>query len=117
MSTADKPRPVEGIVGREEFKPGELPEGSTLARCPVCGSEAELWLHSLDFEHGPINKAVMCSNGEPFLPQDGLFDCCLLCMPPNGFYRPTVREAVKYWNEYAAALIAMRETNLTPNKD
>lgn len=114
MSTADEPRPVEGIVGREEFKPGTVPSGTVLSRCPVCGSEAELWLHSLDFENGPINKVVMCSNGEPFFPQDGLFDGCLLYMPPNGFHRPTIREAVKYWNDYAAALTAMRD--LTPNK-
>ena len=50
----------------------------------------------------------MCSNGEPFLPQDGLFDGCLLNLPPKNFYKPTVREAVKYWNDYASALMAMR---------
>lgn len=94
--------------GKEEFKMGELPGGATLAPCPVCGAEAELWLHSHDFKNGPIRKAGMCSNGDPIMPDGGLVDGCPLCMPPEHFYRSTVREAVKYWNDYAATLVSMR---------
>jgi len=54
----------------------------------------------------------MCSNGTAFGPQDGLTnEGCLLYMPPNGFYMATIREGVKYWNDYAVALERMQRAN------
>lgn len=89
---------------RLELQPGEVP----LSRCPVCGSEAELWQYSTS-ETTPVSRTVMCSNGEPFGPQDGIIgEGCLLYMPPELFYRATAREAIRYWNEYAKALTEQR---------
>lgn len=94
-------------MANEEYKKAELPAG--VEPCPVCGADVELWHHSNDFANGPIAKVVMCANGETFGPQDGITnEGCLLYMPPDGFYKATVREAVKYWNEYAKALSAQR---------
>ena len=79
-------------------------------RCPVCGSPAELWSYSKDFQRGPIDKVVMCTNGERFDPQDAMDDeGCLLYMPPLGFYKSRKIEAIDYWNNYAAALIKRRD--------
>ena len=92
-----------------EYKKAELPAGAYLAPCPVCGADAELWQYSKDFKNGPIEKAVMCSNGERFGPQDGATnEGCLLYMPPQDFYRGRVVEAVKFWNEYANVLNSQR---------
>ena len=33
---------------------------------------------------------------------------CLLYLPPQPFYRATIREAVRYWNDYAKALEKLR---------
>jgi hypothetical protein len=75
----------------------------------VCGADAELWQYSKDFKDGPIEKVVMCSNGERFGPQDGAVnEGCLLYMPPQDFYRGRIVEAVKFWNEYANVLNAQR---------
>lgn len=94
-------------MANEEYKKAELPAG--VETCPVCGADVELWHHSKDFENGPISKVVMCTNGETFGPQDGIAnEGCLLYMPPDGFYKATAREAVKYWNEYAKAILAQR---------
>lgn len=95
--------------GEELYKPGELPAGAQVEPCPVCGADAQLWQYSTDFKTGPIEKVLMCSNGEKFGPQDGLTnEGCLLYMPPQDFYRGRIVEAVKYWNEYAKALNAQR---------
>ena len=73
--------------------------------CPVCASVGEVWRYS-ESDDSPTTTAVMCSNGERFGPQDGMiYEGCLLYMPPENFYRGTIREAVKYWNEYAAHLM------------
>jgi len=48
-----------------EYKKGEIPK-CAIEPCPVCGAEAELWLFSDDFKNGPINKLMMCTNGEKF---------------------------------------------------
>ena len=94
----------------EEYKKGDLPPGTHLEPCPVCGAEAELWLRSEDFKNGPIEKAVCCSNGRQFGPQTGVVnDGCLLFMPPDSFYRGRIADAVKFWNEYALALTAQRK--------
>ena len=75
-----------------------------IARCPVCGSDAELWKHKL----GRVTVAVACSNNQPIGPQeDG--DCgCPLYMPPGNFYKARKAGAIAYWNAYADALVAMR---------
>ena len=69
-----------------------------IARCPVCGSGAELWKRKLG--------NVMCSNNRPIGPQedDGYYGC-----PPGNFYKARKADAIAYWNAYAAALVAMRE--------
>jgi hypothetical protein len=95
----------------ELYKKGELPAGMLLEPCPVCGADSELWLHSRDFANGPIDKLVMCSNGDRFGPQDGAMnEGCLLYMPPQEFYRARIIEAVKFWNQYSKALNAERRT-------
>lgn len=95
--------------GTELYKKGEFPSGASVEPCPVCGADAELWHHSTDFKNGPINKVVMCSNGESFGPQGSVADeGCLLFMPPRDFYCGRIVEAVKFWNEYAKALTAQR---------
>ena len=94
---------------KELYKKAELPAGAHVEPCPVCGADAELWQYSKDFKNGPIDKVVMCANGERFGPQDGAVnEGCLLYMPPQDFYRGRVVEAVKFWNQYAKALNAQR---------
>ena len=95
--------------GKELYKKAELPAGMDAEPCPVCGADAELWQYSTDFKNGPIDKLVMCSNGDRFGPQDGAMnEGCLLYMPPQDFYRGRIAEAVKFWNQYARALNAQR---------
>lgn len=94
---------------RGEYKKGEIPK-CAIEPCPVCGADAELWLFSDDFENGPINKLMMCTNGEKFGPQEGFMnEGCLLYMPPDEFHRHRAADAVKFWNEYARALVAQRD--------
>jgi hypothetical protein len=92
----------------------KVPGVDGIVRCPVCGSGASVWKHSNSFadESMPVTKAVMCDNGDPFGPQreSATNAGCLLFMPPSEFYRARISEAVKYWNEYAAALTALRST-------
>lgn len=79
-----------------------------LERCPVCGAAAELWQYS-ESDAAPTSKAGMCSRSDAIGPRDEFVsDGCLLLMPPQDFYRATIREAVAYWNAFAAALVAMR---------
>lgn len=95
----------------DEYKRLEVATGVTLHECPVCGADAELWQYSRS-ETAPTNKAVMCSNGERFGPQDAMADDgCLLNMPPDDFYKATIREAVAFWNDYARALMAIQRAN------
>jgi hypothetical protein len=90
------------------YKKVSKPDGTLIATCPVCGGAGALWRYSLTPD-APTVTAVMCDNGTKFGPQDGLLEeGCLLYMPPDGFYRGTIREAVKYWNDYAQALVARR---------
>lgn len=83
--------------------------------CPVCGADAQLWQYGTA-ENDQASKVVMCSNGEAFGPQDGSVSAgCLLYMLPNDHYRPTQREAIRHWDEYARALnIQRRQRNLKP---
>lgn len=92
------------------YKPLALPD-TPLEGCPVCASTAELWQFS-QTEDGPTTKVVMCSNGEKIGPQDGSAHAgCPLYMPDDEHYRATIREAVKYWNEYAKALGSLQRAN------
>lgn len=88
----------------------ETPVGTTIVLCPVCSSIAELYRYS-EAPDAPTTTAVMCSNGDRFGPQDGLTnEGCLLYLPPDQFYRGTIREAVKYWNQYACVLEIQRRS-------
>lgn len=96
---------------REMYKQLETPQGASILPCPCCGSEAHVWQYS-ESETSPTTKAVMCDNGDIIGPQDGIVGAgCLLYMPSDGFYRPTIREAVKYWNDYTNALMKMQRQN------
>jgi hypothetical protein len=93
----------------DDYKPLDTPQGVTLEACPVCGSAAALWQYS-ESETAPRQLAVMCTHGEAIGPQDGIRnEGCLLYMTPEQFYRETIRDAVRYWNEFAKALTAMRK--------
>jgi hypothetical protein len=101
-----------------DYKPVDLsqfasapPDGYALERCPVCGSAGQLWQYS-ESETAPRKLLVCCTHGEPFGPQDGLTnEGCLLYMPPDNFYRETIRDAARYWNEFAKALSTLRRQN------
>lgn len=81
-------------------------------RCPCCGSEGQLWQYS-ESETSPTQKLVMCANGERFGPQDGMVgEGCPLYMPNDNFYRPTIKDAVRYWNEFSKALTEQRRLRL-----
>lgn len=86
----------------------DFPAGAQVELCPVCGDAGELYRCS-DGPDLPTETAVMCTNGERFGPQDGLVsEGCLLYLPQDSFYRPTARDAIRYWNDYAIALSAQR---------
>jgi hypothetical protein len=93
---------------RDCYRKIETPADKHLEACVVCGAAGELWRYS-EADDAPTTTAVMCSNGEAFGPQSGVVnEGCLLNMPPNEFYRDTIRDAVRFWNEYAKALGAQR---------
>ena len=98
------------IKGHEMYKPLALPD-TPLEPCPVCASSAELWQFSKTID-GPATKVVMCSHNEKIVPQDGsVNEGCPLFMPDDDHYRATIREAVKYWNDYAKALGSLQRAN------
>ena len=102
-------------MAHDDYKPLVTPAGVTLRACPVCGAAPEIWQYSMS-DDAPTSKAVMCSNGERIGPQDGVAnDGCVLYMPPENFYRSRIVEAVKYWNEYAVALLQIRANRGVPN--
>ena len=95
--------------GKELYKKAELTVKTPIEPCPVCGADAELWQYSNDFKNGPIDKLMMCSNGDRFGPQDGAVnEGCSLYTAPQDCDRGRIAEAVKYWNDYAKALNAQR---------
>ncbi len=94
----------------DDYKRLELPPGLQIKDCPCCGSPGELWQYSTS-DTAPTNKLVMCSNGKRIGPQGDAFQGCPLYMPDRGFYQATIREGVKYWNEFASALAAMLRAN------
>ena len=90
----------------EMYKQLDTPENLEL--CPCCGSAVQLWQYS-ESATAPTSKAICCANGDKFGPQDGMAnEGCLLYMPPENFYRATIREAMKFWNEYAKALTSQQ---------
>ncbi len=92
----------------DDYKALTTPDGTRLDACPVCGHPAELWQYSTSTD-GPTTKLVCCTRGDPFGPQEGqAMGGCLLYLPPQPFYQATIREAVRYWNDYARALVKLR---------
>jgi hypothetical protein len=82
--------------------------GKQIAPCPVCSAAGEVWRYS-ESPSSPTATAVMCARGEAFGPQEpGVHEGCVLFMPPQEFYKATIREAVNYWNEYAEAVRQLR---------
>ena len=93
------------------YKKIETPEAQSLLPCPCCGAAAELWRYAASGT-APSTPVAMCTNGDKIGPQDGLAgEGCVLYMPPDNFYRATIREAVKYWNDFAKALEALQRKN------
>ncbi|MNV78678.1 hypothetical protein D3C71_1721820 [compost metagenome] len=94
------------------YKPATLLDGAQICACPCCGAKPELW----QFSETPTSdclKVVMCSTSEGIGPQEGFGnEGCPLYMPNDDFYRPTQREAIKYWNAFAAALKELQRQNL-----
>ena len=99
----------------EEYTKLDIPEGVVLEPCPVCGAVPELWQHWPKGEGA--TKVVMCPEGDNIGPQVGLAHSgCPMYMPSNESYRPTIREAVSYWNQYAWAIAKLRARNANPPK-
>jgi hypothetical protein len=89
----------------------EPPPAEPISACPCCGSVARVWVYAEDPD-SPVTKVVMCDNHEDIGPRSAsLHNGCLLSMPPDDFYRTSGREAVAYWNKYAAALTALQRAN------
>lgn len=100
------------MKAHDDYKPLEVPTpGPSLYDCPVCGSKASLWQYSKS-ETTATTKAVMCTMGDAFGPQDAIVnEGCLLYMPPRVFYKATIRDAIKYWNAYAVSLMKLQRSN------
>lgn len=97
------------------YKQIEAPAMTHIEACPVCGSAGQLWRYS-ESPDSPTTTVVMCSNGDKLGPQQGIVnEGCYLYIPTENAHRATIREAVKYWNEYAKALIAVRVKNAMPH--
>jgi hypothetical protein len=95
-------------VSHEMYRRMVPQPAGTLEPCPVCGSKAVV-LEFSEEPTDPVQRVVMCENGERFGPQDGIRnDGCLLYMPPEQFYHGRGADAARYWNEYAKALTAQR---------
>lgn len=93
----------------DDYKQLDCPHD--LERCPVCNSKPQLWQYSTS-DTTPRRLLVACSHGDKIGPQEGLVtEGCLLYMPPDDFYRETIRDAASYWNRFAKALVALREFN------
>jgi len=91
---------------RDDYYLMEPPPAEPVAACPCCGSSARVWVYAEDLDM-PVTRVVMCDHSGDIGPRDSLvYEGCLLQMPPDDFYRETGRDAVRYWNEYAKALLA-----------
>lgn len=94
----------------DEYKRLDTPSGTHLEPCPCCGSNSRVRQY-VDND-GDATQVVMCSFGDPIGPQnDELSNGCPLHSPCMEAYRATVQEAVKYWNEFAKALMAIQSEN------
>lgn len=94
----------------DEYTRIDTPNGAQLEPCPCCGSAPRVWQYIDDA--GDATKVVMCSFGDSIGPQTGLQSSgCPLYFPSMEGYRATIREAVKYWNEFAKALTAIQRKN------
>lgn len=103
-----QPDALARVRADQEFQCLEETLGPQLAAaCPVCGARPSLWQHIE--RGGSVSKVVMCSNGEQIGPDDSLASGgCPFFMPPQSFYRATIREARAFWNSYAQALVQLR---------
>jgi hypothetical protein len=87
----------------DEFKRLEIAEGTHIEPCPLCAADAQLWQFS-ESVSAPTSKFVTCSHSDDLGPRDGLvYNGCVLYDPPKDFYKATIRDAVKHWNDYAKA--------------
>lgn len=83
---------------------------SSIEPCPVCNTKAQLWRFSEDID-SPVSHVVMCSHDGAIGQRGGIVtDGCLLVMPPDDFYQPRQIQAINYWNDYAIALKAIKDT-------
>jgi len=90
------------------YRPMEPQPADAVDECPCCGDKASVWEYVESPNH-PVTRVVMCDYSGSIGPRDAaVYEGCLLHMPPDDFYQPTGREAVRYWNEYARALTAVR---------
>lgn len=96
-------------AAHEMYKKVEAPSGH-LESCPCCGADAEVWQFS-QTPTSPCTKVVMCVTSQPIGPQSNVNEGCPMYMPDDDHYQATIREAVKYWNEFAIALIALQRAN------
>lgn len=71
-----------------------------LEPCPVCCGNPLLWRYSENSSSQVLVAIGPCTG----IVNEG----CLLYMPPDIFYRPTIREAIAFWNAYAIALVKLR---------
>ena len=93
-----------------EYTRLDTPSGTHLESCPCCGSAPGIWQYVDDA--GDATKVVMCTFGDSIGPQNGLQSSgCPLYFPSMESYRATIREAVKYWNEFAKALTKVQREN------
>lgn len=82
-----------------------------LEPCPLCGADAEMWDFSTSFT-APQTHVVSCPTAADLGPRESpMYPGCLLYMGPLDFHRSTRRDAARYWNEYARAVVALREAN------
>lgn len=95
----------------EQYQQIDAPSGTHIEACPVCAGYAELWQY-IEKPDAPAQKVVCCGHFDDIGPHDSLAGGgCPLYMPPLSFYRPTIREAVRHWNEYAKAICELRRKN------
>lgn len=95
----------------DEYTQLVIPDGTHIEPCPVCAADAELWQYMKE-PGSAAEKVVCCAHSDGIGPHEALAGGgCPFYLPPLSFYRPTIREAVKHWNEYAKALGTLRRRN------
>ena len=91
----------------EDFKELPLPDGLHLEACPCCCGVPVLQQYQ-ENEDAERSLVVTC-NTAAIGGDDKL--TCPMYLPKTDFYRPTKREAVAYWNQYAKALTRLARKN------